>query len=97
MLIVPGTHYTSRHTPVRTNDIGAGFHQGADTVIVHYPASAWPYTGINGPYRQRVNPESGCHTGGLGQPAAHSLACSSSSRPNSLSSPGTIHAKACSA
>jgi hypothetical protein len=21
---------------------------GADTVIVHYPASAWPYTGING-------------------------------------------------
>lgn len=49
MLIVPGTHYTSRHTPVRTNDIGAGFHPGADTVIVHYPASAWPYTGINGP------------------------------------------------
>jgi len=31
------------------------------------------------------------------QPAAHSLAPSSSSRPNSASSPGTIQAKACSA
>jgi len=49
MLIVPGTHYASRHTLVRANDIGAGFHPGADTVVVHYPASAWPYPGIDGP------------------------------------------------
>src|SRR5258705_8380978 len=38
-----------------------------------------------------------CHAFLLRQPAAHSLARSSSSRPNSASSPGTIQAKACSA
>ncbi|HET7666443.1 MAG TPA: PE-PPE domain-containing protein [Mycobacterium sp.] len=46
MLIVPGTNY-KRQPSERTTGIGSGFYPGADIVIVHYPASARPYTGIN--------------------------------------------------
>ena len=48
MLVVPGTHYIT-NTPERVDAIGRGFYPNADSVIVNYPASAWPYTGFNDP------------------------------------------------
>ena len=48
MLVVPGTNYIT-NTPQRINAIGRGFYPNAESVIVNYPASAWPFTGFDDP------------------------------------------------